>query len=238
MPLDISHIADELIEIITTFQTQFYNLDRNESQLLELSALIFTAEYYKECGYLVTPKNLTKDSNEYYIKIRANARPFKYSFFEVDNGSARFEIHGNLQVAGCFDKNGIYAVDVGIIKQGSLPFTLKEQKKWKAVSNIQLITFMEVKKLVIYPMLLAQFVGIVHEIKFEFLTGRLPRNFRKNMHMCPSLVAIGYLSGTSSKIIEGFKRRKYRIRIIPNFNREVSLLRRDGIIQDLKNYVA
>lgn len=238
MTIDISHIADDLTEIINRFQIQFYNLDRKESQLLELSALVFTAEYYRERDYIVTPKNLIDGANEFFIKIRANAKPFRYSYFDICKGEEKFEIHGNLQVKGCFDENGIYVVDVAVIKNGQIPTILKEQKKWKAVPNSGVITFLEVKKLIIYPMLLAQFVGIVHEIKHCFLEGKIPRGFKKQMHILPSLLAIGYLSGTANNIISGFKTRNYKILIVPNFNREISNLRRDGYIEDLNIYVA
>lgn len=238
MTIDINQIVNDLTEIISNYNVQFYNLERRESQLLELSALIFAAEYYKENGYVVTPKNLTKDTNEFYIKIKANAKPFKYSFFELERNDNKFEIHSNLQVKGCYDDNGIYVVDVAVIREANFPLKPKEQKDWKGIQNKELVTFMEVKKLVVYPMLLAQFVGIVHEIKSEFLNGRLPRNFKKNSHIFPSLIAVGYLSGTSSKIIEGFKKRRYRINIIPDFDKEISYLRRDGMINDLKIYAA
>lgn len=238
MNLDINKIADDLVKIVSQYQVQFYNLERKESQLLELSALIFTAEYYKENGYTVTPKNLTIDTNEFYIKIKANAKPYRYSFFELAKGNNIFEVHANLQVRGCFDVNGIFAVDVGVVYQGSVPSTLQEQKTWKAVSNNRLITFLEVKKLVVYPMLLAQFVGIVHEIKCVFLNSRLPNNFKKNNHLYPSLITVGYLSGTSSKIIEGFKKRNYKIKIIPDFDKTISSLSRDGLIEDITSYTS
>ena len=40
----------------------------------------------------------------------------------------------------------------------------KQQPKWERLDNGDLITFAEVKKLIVYPMLLAHFVGIIHEI--------------------------------------------------------------------------
>jgi hypothetical protein len=236
MNIDIDQIADDLIKIVTKYQFQFYNMERKESQLLELSALIFTTEYYKESGYTVEPKNLTNDTNEFYIKIKANAKPYKYSFFELTKGRNVFEVHANLPVRGCFDENGIFIVDVGVVIKGSIPLSLQDQKDWKAVPNKRLVTFLEVKKLVVYPMLLAQFVGIVHEIKCVFLNGRLPNNFKKNSHLFPSLITVGYLSGTSSKIIDGFKKRKYKIKIIPDFDKTISLLRWDGSIKDITSY--
>jgi len=44
-----------------------------------------------------------------------------------------------------------YVVDVGVCEPGMLPTSKKEQKEWLAIDNQFLITFVEAKKLTIYP---------------------------------------------------------------------------------------
>ena len=74
------------------------------------------------------------------------------------------------------------------------------------------------KKLVVYPMLLAQFIGIVHEIKPCFIYGRLPRGFFKYEHLFPVLASLGNFSGNSSKIVDAYKSRNIHITIAENFD--------------------
>lgn len=117
-------------------------------------------------------------------------------------------------------------VDVGIAIAGVLPTDSKGRKAWSGLSNDLLVTFIEAKKLVVYPMLLAQFVGIVHEIKPDFL-GNAP-DFSVEKHFFPALVSIGYLTPTSKSIINGYIPRKFGIRVVPAFDLEVLRLSQDA----------
>ena len=91
----------------------------------------------------------------------------------------------------------------------------------KCLPNSELVTFAEVKKLVVYPMLLAQFVGIVHEIK-PGLGGRLPRGFAKLGHCLRTCIAWA-LFGQLKAIADAYPQRKIKITIAPNL---ISDLRR------------
>lgn len=62
----------------------------------------------------------------------------------------------NLIVRSAHD-TGKFCVDFGLAKVGAVPEKGKKGS-WDALNNDDLITFGEVKKLVIYPMLLAQFI--------------------------------------------------------------------------------
>ena len=96
---------------------------------------------------------------------------------------------------------------------------------WEALSNDELITFAEVKKLVVYPMLLAQFVGIAHEIKPCFITGRRPQGFLKGDHLFPLLASLGNFSGNSSKIVDEYKNRNIRVTIAENYDLRLAYVR-------------
>ncbi len=223
--MDINAITQRLKRFIKHYHVQFEQISKRETQLLELAAVVGTAEHYKSKGYTLTPHNL--QGRYFKVKTSANGRPWNFSWFEASKGNINIEIHCNLPVFSSYTFDyGVYVVDVAVIKNGALPEKDK-RKEWKAVNNQSLITFVEVKKLVIYPMLLAQFVGIVHEIKPNFLGGRRPKNFVKNGHFNPALLSISYMTKGSRPIKEGYKERRFKLTIIENFDVAFAL-RRSG----------
>jgi hypothetical protein len=77
-------------------------------------------------------------------------------------------------------------------------------------------------------MLLAQFVGIVHEIKPQFLNGSRPRGFLKSHHFDPALVSIGYIHGRSKSIVHGYVERRFRLTILGNADIAIAKVNRDA----------
>lgn len=229
--MNVTAIKNQLRRFIKRYNTQFDNMGKRQSQLLELSALVIATQHYRKSGYQIVAKNLR--AGEFRVKTGAPGKPFNFSWFEAKkNDDVIIEIHANFPIKSYYTlDNGIYVVDVGVIKAGHLPQTKRDKKDWKAMENDKLLTFIEAKKLVIYPMLLAQFIGIVHEIKPNFLGGRRPNGFLRDHHFDPALVSVGYVHGTSASIIDGYDRRGFKINIVPNFDVEVAKLRGDSSYQ-------
>jgi hypothetical protein len=221
--VDINSVVTGLKSFIGQYHTQFVRLARSESQLLEIGALMLAAEHYRRQGFDVHVVN--KVSNRFKLKVSARGKPFNFSWYRVSKNSMSVEIHGNLPVGSAYRRDeGIYAVDVGIAEADKLPTDAKQRKKWKSMNNNHLITFIEAKKLVVYPMLLAQFIGMVHEIKPSFMK----KNYIcKDYHFYPALVTIGGIKGTSASIRDGFRKRHYKINVIPKFDIHVSRLAYD-----------
>jgi hypothetical protein len=133
------------------------------------------------------------------------------------------EIHNNLKALGAYHHldSAAYVIDVGVVEAGSVPIA-KGNAPWLGLPNDRLITFIEAKAIVIYPMLLAQFIGIVHEIKPGFLDGALRPNFGGDGHFYPALVSLGYLHGTAFHIRAGYVTRNYRVKIVENLDIRLS----------------
>jgi hypothetical protein len=134
-------------------------------------------------------------------------------------------LHSNLSVFGGRDA-GVYCVDVAIVNTGVVP-NKRGKKAAPPTQNSDLISFVEAKKLVIYPMLLAQFLGIVHEVAPKFLK-RDKKYELGNGHLHPSLVALGGLGRNTQDILKSFKRRKYKISIAEHFDVRLSAAARGG----------
>ncbi|WP_338825149.1 hypothetical protein MHOCP_07030 [Moorella humiferrea] len=222
--MDAKAVANALISFIKKYKTEFYQMSSRHSQILEMAALMIAAEHYRMQGYNVTPKNLFE--TQFKVKTTARGYPWNFSWFEVSKKGNCFEIHSNLPVTGAYGKDGgIYVVDVGVTEGGVIP-QKKPKSDWESVPNEHLITFIEAKKIVIYPMLLAQFIGIVHEIKPTFLDAScVKKDFVDAKHFEPTLVSIGYLHGVAYRIRKGYFERNFKINILPHFDIEIANLR-------------
>lgn len=198
-----------------------YNLSQNQSKAMEFASAIGVAEHYKSKGYSVNIINPSK-IRIFKVKVGARGYPWNFSRIIIERNTNVFEIHMNLSVRSAHDM-GVYCVDVGICREGDVPH--KKVPKWIALENSKLITFAEAKKLVVYPMLLAQFVGIVHEIKPSFIGGHLPRGFITNNHLRPALIALGHFTATSQNIVNAYKQRKIKVTVAENYDMRLAKVR-------------
>lgn len=222
--MDIESVSKALQEFIRAHHKTFYLLTQRETQLLEIGAMVLCVEHYKLKGYEVTPVNSADDL--FRVKTTAQGKPWNFSWFSLKKDDCVIEVHANLPVRSFFTwDHGVYVVDVAVIHAGRIPKDRKLRKTWEAVDNEDLITFIECKKLVVYPMLLAQFVGIVHEIKRDFLGHPRNEEFESQGHFNPSLISVGRFSGTSQNIVEGFRARNFRLNIIAEFDHKLAAYR-------------
>lgn len=115
---------------------------------------------------------------------------------------------------GSAHDDGIYCVDVGVVNYKSVPND-KPMGRWVCLGNADLITFAEVKKLVVCPMLLAQFLGIVHEIRPEFLKSGGKAN---GSNLPPVLIALSHFSGNAAAIVKAYPARGINVTIAENYD--------------------
>jgi hypothetical protein len=209
--MDVRAVRDAIGQVIKKHRVAFREIGSRQSALLELGAVTGVAQHYRASGYaveIVNPHGL----RSFKVKLSAKGYPWNFSHIAVRRGSDIAEIHMNVTVRSAHDE-GIYCVDVGVTNAGAVPRT-KPAKKWECVDNIDLHTFAEAKKLVIYPMLLAQFIGIVHEIKPKYLV----RSSKPSELLPPALISLGHFSGNSIKIVSSYRARGIRVTIAENFD--------------------
>lgn len=221
--MDVETIKRGLTGFIRSHRTQFDDLAKSESALLEIGALALATQHYEREHYKVVARNLR--GGEFRVKTTSSGRPENFSWFEVFRGSTHLELHANLPVRSAYGLDqGVYVVDVAVVRGGAVP--LPSPKTWRAVDSDTLITFIEAKKLVIFPMLLAQFIGIVHELRPNFLVApRRPYGFVAQGNFDPALVSIGYLHGISAGIERSFSDRNTRVRVVPSMDSWLARLR-------------
>ena len=217
--MDLAEVSAAIRRIIRAHRAAFQMVRNDQSKLLELAAITGYAEHYRAHDYDVTIAN-PPGQKSFIIKTSTRGHPWNFSRFVAVRGEEVVELHMNLMVRSAHDK-GIYCVDVGVVKAGCIPSSRPAQP-WECLSNESLITFAEVKKLVVYPMLLAQFVGIVHEILPKYLA--VARR-RRTSHPPPTLIALGTFSGNSTSIVGSYRSRKINLQIAENYDIRLARLR-------------
>jgi len=215
--MDVEVISAALKRYIDTHRAELARVPVIQSQLLELGALVLTAEHYKINGYQIRVSNLI--DSKFRVKRSSGGKPWNFSWFVATRGKHKVEIHANLPVAGFYGKDGArYVVDVAVCKPDFLPIEPEGRRAWTSAGNETLVTFIEAKKLTIYPMLLAQFIGIVHEIQPRFLAGRNAPMFAAGKHFSPTLVTTGPWARSCEQIYTEFGSRKFRVLVVPNLD--------------------
>jgi len=215
--MNINAIHTAIKTVIKNHSHAFFQLGSSQSKLLELGSIVGTAEHFKSLGYSISVVNPV-GKTDFIAKVGTRGFPWNFSHILVSNGSRHFELHMNLTVRSAHDQ-GVYCVDVGVAELGSVP-SAPGTVPWICIDNHHLHSFAEAKKLVIYPMLLAQFIGIVHEIKPEYLNPHIIINSQ----LPPTLISIGHYSGNSQNIAASFVTRGFNILIAENFDHRLSMV--------------
>lgn len=231
--MDVDAISAHIKGFLEKHKQTFYTISTNQSKALELAVAVGVTEHYRYKGYTVEIANPAKTPNQFVVKTGTRGYPWNFSRINLSRDGNVYEAHLNLLAQSAHDE-GRYCVDVGIVKSGAVP-TKRTKKSWDCAANSDLVTFAEVKKLVVYPMLLAQFLGIVHEIKPQFIGGAIPGQFLKEDHLLPALASLGHFSGNSSKIVDAYKARGIHVVIAQNFDVRLASLRGGKISSPFEN---
>ena len=217
--MDLSEVSRAIRRVVRRHKVAFDAIGYDQSKLLELAATTGFAEHYKSHGFGISVVN-PRGKGSFTVKTSTNGDPWNFSRIVASRGAEAYEIHMNLKVRSAHDR-GVYCVDIGVLPVDLIP-AAKPKSAWNCLDNKHLITFAEVKKLVIFPMLLAQFVGIVHEVKPKFLS---VQRRRKSPHPPPTLIALGHYSGNSTSIVRAYRSRYIHVLIAENYDVRLARVR-------------
>jgi len=215
----LDEIQYAIVRVIRKHKEVLAELSSKQSAMLELAGITGLVEHYKSQGskaVLISPKG----KPGFVVKTSTRGEPWNFSRFSLTGDHEPVELHMNMKVRGAHDP-GVYCVDLAIIKASSVPDKKPASAKWECLDNNDLITFGEVKKLVIYPMLLAQFIGIVHELKPACLKGKAP----PSPHIPPALIVLGAYSSNSQAIVTNYSKRKILVTIAENYDLRLARVR-------------
>lgn len=213
--MDNSQALADLTKFINKYRTSFEELPRRYSALFEVIGLMVIVKRLESNGYKVSTKNLK--AGKFKVKLTASGYPANFSHFECRKGNRIYELHCNLLVqghGGC----GRYCVDVGIVRGGRVKVNGKISN-WSGVLNGDLASFAEMKKLNVYPMLIAQFIGIVYQIKRKCIV----EGVATKVPIPPTLIAEGYMTAQCVGVQKGIKDEGMKISIVTNASYAVKM---------------
>ncbi len=229
---ELQQLANFTSDFLNRHRAPISEIARQNTHIFEAACYVLVARHYEEAGYQLQPENLL--DSKFRFRYSTGGYPWNFSYFAVfasepteDGNVLLFEIRHNQKVAGAWvdteeesEDKALFAVDVAVIEGGSLPTLPQGTKRtdepiW--VENKNLITFAEAKKLRAYPMLLAQFFGIVHEVKPEFVRigdRDISQDFWQRQHPPPTLMTSDDLSEGTKRVLRSFAERNLQIRVV------------------------
>lgn len=247
----VDKIKDRIAGFLTAHRSETDEIASKLSNIFEAYCYVLFVLHYEKEGLSPKAENLTPD-NVFKFRFSTGGHPWNFSYFSIkpreDSDEVLFEVRHNQKVVGYFadiksdtqEEPGLFALDVAVIKPGGLPclpMGTKRSDEQTYVVNADLITFGEAKKLVAYPMLLASFYGIVHELRPEFLeNSAAPEGFESQPHPFPVLFTSDFLTKGTQNILRSFEDRQLRITVVENVNgsSETMLLSRiKGLREDV-----
>jgi hypothetical protein len=197
------------------FENELYSFfDRNEVTIknnsnrlchyFEMACYSKVIQYYRNRHFRIQP--YPPGESTFRFKSTTKGSPNKYSFFRVSENIANpeqeikeYDIRSNMPVCSSFD-NCTYIPDIVVSE-------MSEDDNIQRIENQNLITFCEVKYLKPHPEMLANFIGIVHELKPDLLNGP---NVREGLHPAPALMASGH-SSENVHHISGEMKKRYTV---------------------------
>ena len=193
-----------LNELYSFFDRNEVTIKNNSNRLchyFEMACYSKVIQYYRDHHFNIQP--CPQKESTFRFKSTTKGSPNKYSFFRVSENIAnsgqkmkKYDIRPNMPVCSSFD-NCTYIPDIVVSK-------MSDENNIQRIENQNLITFCEVKYLKPHPEMLANFIGIVHELKPDLLNGP---NVREGLHPAPALMTSGQSSENVHHISSEMKKR-------------------------------
>jgi hypothetical protein len=211
---------------IQTRLASFFSENRGElqdfgstvNQTFEAFVFASIVKWYVNHGWSVEFKN---PQSKRYVKLKysTRGRPSLYTYALCTKGDQKIQIRHNLRVATRHHREGLsnkanVVLDVAVLSD----FDLSNHKTDDHLENSYLITFGEAKHMSAFAELIANFIGLVHEMLPDKIKPRKRRKLRQRSksqseHPAPFLYVSGYLYPTAQGILETIKDRGYDIEI-------------------------
>lgn len=185
---------------------------RTVNQTFEAFVFASLVNWYVQHGWSVEFMNPGQDK---LVKLKFNTRgrPSLYTYALCVKGEQRIQVRHGLRVATYhhkpqFRKKANVVLDVSVIYDTDL----SHHKTDEHLDNSSLITFGEAKHMAAFAELIANFIGLVHELSPTALTAiRASGSPENRKHPAPFLYVSGHLNPTAQGIVESIADRGFDI---------------------------
>lgn len=179
---------------------------------LRKSFSIRVLQYYRSQEFELKVQQLKDNESTFNYKSTIRGDLEKFSFFRIvpprasaSDNPKKYDIRPNMPVKSNRDEIS-YNEDIVV-------FQASDDNTMKRISSDDLITFCEVKNLESHPEMLANFIGLVHEISPDLLEGP---NEMPGQHPAPALMA-AKKSSTNVNVLKNRMESRYTVNFFLNY---------------------
>jgi hypothetical protein len=206
--IDKNTLIKKIKDFINIHKTLFLDNQSRMSDYFEMSVYNDVVQSYKNNGYKIKIKNLSK-GNVFRYKLSPSGLAENFSYFILNKNNNDVEVHHNISTSSFHDENLSYTPDISVTSLDGVNTRKRNNgTRYSFIEKSNLITFFEVKNRNSYAELLFSFIGLVNEITPEFLENHLYQS-DNGEHCAPSLVLSGVSSHQADIIKESLEKRYY-----------------------------
>ena len=233
---DFALFEKEIKDFANKYKTIVVKQAKRTSDYFEMSCFNYIVRFYELNGYELEVKNLQAGKYRYKCSpagIQSNFSHFEASM-EIEKKKMNFEIQHNLAVQSSQDCKLFTTPDISVIKKGKVKYTKEyynTETTFSYVENNDLMTFCEVKQFNPFPELLFNFIGMLNELKVEYMTDNGIKH--STAHIAPSLMISGKPNKQTTTIRESLESR-YNINILYDLFFNATFTFSKGNIDDLR----
>jgi hypothetical protein len=190
---------------------------RTVNQTFEAFVFAATAAWYRDNGWdvqFVNPTSKDGAARPLRLKFSTRGRPQNYTYIACKKDGDSRQIRHQLRVATEAhrhgnERNANICLDVAIIT----PVDLSHFGTDNYLQNSSLISFAEAKHMSAFAELVANFIGLVHELQPGRLTQIRNEEFKAKARTDPApfLYVSGFLYRTAQGIVKTIEQRRYDI---------------------------
>jgi len=213
--INTQKVENQLETFFNQNQSQIKNFGSTVNQTFEAFVFASVLNWYATNGWSVSLINPSSSPKEIKLKFNTRGRPGLYSYAICEKDSVKIQVRHGLRVATSYNKTSFsfpanVVLDVAVVND----VDLSKLKSSDYIDNDDLITFGEAKHMSAFAELIANFLGLVHEMKPEALQSISATNLPKlQNHPVPFLYVSGYLYPTAKGLLESIKDRSLNVEI-------------------------
>ena len=231
---DYSQFEKEIKGFANKYKAIVVNQAKRASDYFEMTCFNYIVRFYELNGYELIATNL--QNGIYRYKLTPAGIQSNFSHFEAtaSKGKEKFEIQHNLAIQSSQDSTLFTTPDISIIKKDKVQYTTAyydTKTTFSFVVNKDLMSFCEVKQFNPFPELLFNFIGVLNELKKEYMVDKGKK--LNPIHIAPSLMISGKPNKQTNNIKSSLENR-YCVNIIYDLFYSATFTFSKGKINDLR----
>ena len=215
--IDTGKLKTSLQTFFKEKRPEFNAFGSTVNQVFEAFVFASVATWYRSRGWTIDFVHPKRHSGEHLrLKYSTRGRPENYTYIRCVKGKEEVHLRHSLRVATKHFKPGQrfranIVLDVAVLS----PVDTSEMSSDSHIENRNLISFGEAKHMSAFAELVANFVGLVHELQPKRLKRIRGESYTPTMmkHPSPFLFVSGFLFHTAQGIAETITERGFDIDI-------------------------